>query len=64
MKISTFSDSQTLESLKQTEVGTPVEGLCREHGMSSAIFYKWSAKYGGMDASPLCYYFLCNVKEL
>ena len=37
--------------LKQAEDGTPVPVLCREHGMSSATFYKWRAKYGGMDAS-------------
>jgi putative transposase len=51
MKKSRFSDSQILAILKQAEAGTPVPELCREHGMSSATFYKWRAKYGGMDAS-------------
>jgi putative transposase len=51
MKKSRFSDSQILNILKQAEAGTPVSELCREHGMSSASFYKWRAKYGGMDAS-------------
>jgi putative transposase len=37
--------------LKQAEGGVPVSELCREHGMSSASFYKWRAKFGGMDAS-------------
>jgi putative transposase len=37
--------------LKQNETGISVSDLCREHGMSSASFYKWRAKYGGMDAS-------------
>ena len=37
--------------LKQPESGTPVSELCREHGMSSASFYKWRAKFGGMDVS-------------
>jgi len=37
--------------LKQSEAGTAVPDLCREHGMSSASFYKWRAKFGGMDAS-------------
>ena len=37
--------------LKQAESGTPVAALCREHGMSNATFYKWRAKYGGMDTS-------------
>ena len=39
--------------LKQNEEGIPVADLCREHGMSSASFYKWRAKYGGMDASMI-----------
>ena len=51
MKISCFTDSQIMAVLKQAETGTPVPTLCREHGMSSATFYKWRAKYGGMDAS-------------
>ena len=37
--------------LKQAESGVPVSELCREHGMISASFYKWRAKFGGMDAS-------------
>ena len=37
--------------LKQAETGTPVPNLCREHGISSATFYKWRSKYGGLDAS-------------
>jgi len=51
MKKSRYSDSQILAILKQSEAGTPVDALCREHGMSSATFYKWRAKFGGMDAS-------------
>jgi putative transposase len=45
--------------LKQGESGVPVPELCREHGMSSATFYKWRAKYGGMDAS-----LMARMKEL
>jgi len=45
--------------LKQAESGTPVATLCREHGMSNATFYKWRAKYGGMDAS-----LITRLKEL
>lgn len=37
--------------LKQAENGVPVPELCREHGMSSTTFYRWRAKFGGMDAS-------------
>lgn len=51
MKRSRYSDNQILNILKQAEAGTPVSELCREHGMSSASFYKWRAKYGGMDIS-------------
>ena len=53
MKTSRYSDSQILAILKQAESGTPVPALCREHGMSSALFYKWRAKFGGMDASMM-----------
>lgn len=51
MKKSRFTDSQILAILKQAESGVPVPELCREHGMSSTSFYKWRAKFGGMDAS-------------
>ena len=59
MKRSKFSDSQILAILNQSEAGTPVPELCREHGMSSATFYKWRANYGGMDAS-----LMARLKEL
>ena len=51
MKKSRFTDSQILDILKQAENGVPVTELCRQHGMSSATFYKWRSKFGGMDAS-------------
>ena len=51
MKISKFTDSQIMAILKQAESGIPVTALCREHGMSNATFYKWRAKYGGMDTA-------------
>ena len=53
MKRSKYTDSQIMAILKQAQAGTPVPALCREHGMSSATFYKWRAKYGGMDASMI-----------
>ena len=59
MKRSRYTDSQIMAILKQAETGTPVPELCREHGMSSATFYKWRAKYGGMDASMMS-----RLKEL
>jgi putative transposase len=51
MKTSRFSDTQILSILKQAEGGVPVPELCREHSISSATFYNWRSKYGGMDAS-------------
>ena len=51
MRNSKYTDSQILAILKQNENGVAVQDLCREHGMSSAQFYKWRAKFGGMDAS-------------
>lgn len=51
MKTSRYSEPQILAILRQAEGGVPVSELCREHGMSDASFYKWRAKYGGMDAS-------------
>jgi putative transposase len=59
MKKLRYTDSQIIGILKQAEAGTPVAELCREHGMSSASFYKWRAKYGGMDAS-----LMARMKEL
>jgi len=46
-----FTEYQIIQILKEAETGIPVSELCRKHGMSDASFYKWRAKYGGMDAS-------------
>jgi putative transposase len=59
MRKSKFSDNQIIAILKQAQAGTPVPELCREHGMSSATFYKWRSKFGGMDASMMS-----RLKEL
>ena len=53
MKTNRYSDPQILSILRQADGGVPVADLCREHGMSSASFYKWRAKFGGMDASMI-----------
>lgn len=59
MKKSRYSESSIIAILKQAEAGSTVPDLCREHGMSSATFYKWRTKYGGMDASMMS-----RMKEL
>lgn len=59
MKKSRYSDTQILAILKQSETGSKVADLCREHGMSEATFYKWRAKFGGMDA-----FLMKRLKEL
>ena len=51
MRKSRFTDSQIMAMLKQNEDGAAVNDICREHSVSSAQFYKWRSKYGGMDAS-------------
>ncbi len=53
MKKSKFTESQIFEMLKQSEAGVPVADICREQGVSAASFYKWKAKYGGMDTSMM-----------
>jgi putative transposase len=59
MKTSRFTDSQIIAVLKEVEAGTPVPALCRTHGISSATFYKWRAKFGGMEV-PM----VARMKEL
>ena len=51
MKRSRFSEEQVISILKQQESGVSTADVCREHGISSATFYKWKAKFGGMDVS-------------
>ena len=53
MKKSRFGGAEIMNILRQAEGGVPVSELCREHGMSSASFYKWRSKFGGMDASMM-----------
>jgi putative transposase len=53
MKKSRYTESQIFQILKEAETGIPIADLCRKHGMSNASFYKWRAKFGGMDASAM-----------
>lgn len=53
MKKSRFSESQIVNILKEAEAGVSLEELSRQHGFSKATFYKWKAKYSGMDVSTL-----------
>ncbi len=51
MKRSRFSEEQIIGILKEQEAGAATADVCRRHGISSATFYKWKAKYGGLDVS-------------
>ena len=53
MKRSKFTDSQIMDALKRVDAGLAVPDVCRELGISTATFYKWRAKYGGMDTSMM-----------
>ena len=59
MKKSRFSDSQIMDALKRVQAGSSVPDICRELGISVATFYKWRAKFGGMDTS-----LMARMKEL
>lgn len=51
MKKSRFTEEQIIGFLKQTDAGMPVKALCRNGGFSDATFYKWRAKFGGINVS-------------
>lgn len=51
MKRKRFSEEQIIVVLKENEAGAKIDDLCRRHGISTATFYAWRRKYGGMDAS-------------
>jgi putative transposase len=59
MRKSRFTDSQIMAVLKRAEAGEAVPELCREAGVSTATFYKWRSKFGGMDVSMMA-----RMKEL
>ena len=51
MKASRFTEEQVIGILREQEAGLPTADVCRKHGISSATFYKWKAKYGGLEVS-------------
>ena len=51
MRNSKYTEEQIIGFLRQVEAGMAVKDLCRKHGFSDASFYKWRAKYGGMNVS-------------
>ena len=53
MKRKKYSEQQIVKILNEAEAGVPVAELSRQYGFSQSAFYKWKAKYGGMDASQL-----------
>ena len=59
MKKSRFTDSQIIAALKRVEAGLPVSDICRELSISTATFYKWRARFGGMVTS-----LMARMKEL
>ena len=53
MKKSRFSETEIVSILKQGDAGVAVKDLCRQAGISTATYYQWKSKYGGMEASDL-----------
>jgi putative transposase len=53
VKKSRFTEEKIISIIREADAGVKVIDLCRKHGMSDASFYKWKARYGGLDVSQL-----------
>ncbi len=53
MRTSKFTETQIISILKQADAGVPVKDICRQAGISTATYYQWKSKYGGLEASEL-----------
>lgn len=53
MKKTRFTETQIVSILKEADAGRKVDEICRKHGISSATYYNWKSKYGGMEASDV-----------
>lgn len=53
MRTSKLTETQIIAALKQADAGVPVKDICRQAGISTATYYQWKSKYGGLEASEL-----------
>lgn len=53
MKKSRYTEHEIIKILKEVEAGLKVHDACRQHGISSATYYQWKSKFGGMEASDI-----------